>query len=78
MDHLREIYMDHAKTTIAVLLYLVTFGLHQASLKVDDQLALMHYHDINETWSNVRIQYRHSEETCIKEILYFDDFSEYN
>lgn len=53
MDHLREIYMDHAKTAVAVLLYLVTFGLHQASLKVDDQLALMHYHGVNGTWSNV-------------------------
>ncbi|XP_011868183.1 PREDICTED: uncharacterized protein LOC105562175 isoform X1 [Vollenhovia emeryi] len=52
MEHLREIYMDHAKTAIAVLLYLVTFGLHQASSKVDDQLALVHYHSINETWSN--------------------------
>lgn len=47
--------MDHAKTAVAVLLYLVAFGLHQASLKVDDQLALLHYHDVNETWSNVRI-----------------------
>lgn len=54
VDHLREIYMDHAKTALAVLLYLVTFGLHQASSKVDDQLALMHYYGINETWSNVR------------------------
>jgi len=54
MDHLREIYTDHAKTAIAIPLYLVTFGLHQAASKVDDRLALMHYHGINETWSNVR------------------------
>lgn len=54
MDHLREIYMDHAKTAIAIPLYLLTFSLHQASLKIDDQLALMHYRDINETmWPNV-------------------------
>lgn len=56
MDHLREIYTDHAKTAIAILLYLITFGLHQASSKFDDQLALTHYRNINETiWSNVRM-----------------------
>ena len=53
-DHLREIYTDHAKTAIAIPLYLITFGLHQASSKMDDQLALIHYQS-NETWSNVRI-----------------------
>ena len=54
MDHLREIYMDHAKTAIAIPLYLLTFSLHQASLKIDDQLALIQYRSINETtWSNV-------------------------
>ncbi|KAL0118980.1 hypothetical protein PUN28_009542 [Cardiocondyla obscurior] len=52
MEHLREIYMDHAKTAIAVLLYLATFGLHQVTSKVDDQLALMHYQNVNETWPN--------------------------
>ncbi|XP_077269012.1 uncharacterized protein LOC143901012 [Temnothorax americanus] len=62
MDHLREIYMDHAKTVIAVLFYLVTFGLHQASSKVDDQLALLHYHGINETWSNNTAQETFLEE----------------
>lgn len=48
--------MDHAKNAIAIPLYLITFSLHQATSKVDDQLALMHYHNhINETmWSNVR------------------------
>lgn len=43
MDHLREIYTDHAKTALAIPLYLITFGLHQASSKIDDQLALVHY-----------------------------------
>lgn len=58
MDHLREIYMDHAKTAIAVPLYLITFSLHQASLKIDDQLALIHYRDMNETtWPNVSISW---------------------
>lgn len=52
MDHLREIYMDHAKTAIAIPLYLLTFSFHQASLKIDDQLALIHYRNINETWPN--------------------------
>ncbi|XP_028048153.1 uncharacterized protein LOC105833765 isoform X1 [Monomorium pharaonis] len=52
MDHLHEIYTDHSKTAIAIPLYLVTFGLHQASLKINDEIALIHYHRINETWSN--------------------------
>ncbi|EZA50621.1 hypothetical protein X777_10972 [Ooceraea biroi] len=53
MDHLREIYADHAKTALSIPLYLVTFGLHQVSSKIDDQLALAHYYNNNETtWSN--------------------------
>ncbi|XP_011638895.2 uncharacterized protein LOC105428334 [Pogonomyrmex barbatus] len=64
MDHLREICTGHAKTSIAISLYLATFGLHQASLKVEDQLALLHYHDINETLrSNNTMQ-----ETFIEEL----------
>lgn len=64
MDHLREIYMDHAKTAIAIPLYLLTFSFHQASLKIDDQLALMHYRNINETmWSNNTAQ-----ETLLEEL----------
>lgn len=56
MDHLREIYMDYPKTAIAIPLYLLTFSFHQASLKIDDQLALIHYRNINETmWPNVSI-----------------------
>ncbi|XP_014469192.1 PREDICTED: uncharacterized protein LOC106741572 [Dinoponera quadriceps] len=52
-DHLREIYTDHARSAIAVPLYLVTFGLHQASSRTDDRLAVARYCDINETiWSN--------------------------
>lgn len=62
MDHLREIYVDHAKTAIAVPLYLVTFALHQASSKIDDQLALTHY-NVNDTmWTNVRA--RDPEQLC--------------
>ncbi|KYN00665.1 PREDICTED: uncharacterized protein LOC108775679 [Cyphomyrmex costatus] len=61
-EHLREIYTDHAKTAIAVPLYLVTFGLHQASSKMDDQLALIHYQSINETWSNNTTQETFLEE----------------
>ncbi|EGI57334.1 hypothetical protein G5I_14805 [Acromyrmex echinatior] len=60
-DHLREIYTDHAKTAIAIPLYLVTFGLHQASSKMDDQLALIHYQS-NETWSNNTTQETFLEE----------------
>ncbi|XP_072747673.1 uncharacterized protein [Anoplolepis gracilipes] len=63
MDHLREIYMDHTKTAIAIPLYLLTFGLHQASLKIDDQLALIHYRNINESvWPNNTAQETLSEE----------------
>ncbi|XP_032683010.1 uncharacterized protein LOC116849708 [Odontomachus brunneus] len=52
-DHLREIYTDHARSVIAIPLYLATFSLHQASSRVDDQLALTHYCNINETiWLN--------------------------
>lgn len=55
IDHLREIYMDHAKTAITIPLYLVTFGLHQATAKTDDQLLLILYYSGNETTrSNVR------------------------
>ncbi|XP_011707602.1 PREDICTED: uncharacterized protein LOC105462595 [Wasmannia auropunctata] len=61
-DHLREIYTDHAKTAIAIPLYLITFGLHHASSKVDDQLALIHYRGINETWSNNTMQETFLEE----------------
>ncbi|KYN38205.1 hypothetical protein ALC56_07245 [Trachymyrmex septentrionalis] len=60
-DHLREIYTDHAKTAIAIPLYLITFGLHQASSKMDDQLALIHYQS-NETWSNNTTQETFLEE----------------
>ncbi|KAL6441644.1 hypothetical protein ACFW04_003639 [Cataglyphis niger] len=64
MDHLREINMDHAKTAIAIPLYLLTFSFHQASLKIDDQLALMHYRNINDTmWSNNTMQ-----ETLLEEL----------
>ncbi|XP_011161739.2 uncharacterized protein LOC105197188 isoform X2 [Solenopsis invicta] len=63
MDHLREIYTDHAKTAIAIPLYLVTFGLHQASLKMNDQIALAHYYSINKTWSN-----NTSQETFLEEL----------
>ncbi|GAB1859870.1 hypothetical protein CAJAP_01108 [Camponotus japonicus] len=64
MDYLREIYMDHAKTAIAIPLYLLTFSFHQASLKIDDQLALIHYRNINETtWPNNTAQ-----ETLLEEL----------
>lgn len=55
INHLHEIYTNHARSVIAVPFYLAMFGLHQASSKVDDQLALTHYYNINKTiWSNVR------------------------
>ncbi|XP_012227236.1 arginine/serine-rich coiled-coil protein 2 [Linepithema humile] len=66
MDHLREIYMDHAKTAIAVPLYLVTFALHQTSSKTDNLLALTHYRNVNATmWTNNTTQETFSEELKI-------------
>ncbi|XP_020288187.1 uncharacterized protein LOC109856881 isoform X3 [Pseudomyrmex gracilis] len=48
-EHLREIYTDYAKTAITIPLYLITFGLHQATAKTDDRLLLSLYHCGNDT-----------------------------
>ncbi|XP_051165823.1 uncharacterized protein LOC127284441 [Leptopilina boulardi] len=43
VEHLREIYMNEAKSAVAIPLYLITFCLHQVSLRVDDKLSLIYY-----------------------------------
>ncbi|XP_033211851.1 uncharacterized protein LOC117169540 [Belonocnema kinseyi] len=52
-DNLREIYINEAKSAVAIPLYLITFCLHQVSLRVDDKLSLIYYNasdsGINET-----------------------------
>ncbi|XP_043484703.1 uncharacterized protein LOC122512736 isoform X1 [Leptopilina heterotoma] len=42
-EHLRKIYMNEAKSAAAILFYLITFCLHQVSLRVDDKLSLIYY-----------------------------------
>nr|XP_034171632.1 uncharacterized protein LOC117600377 isoform X1 [Osmia lignaria] len=49
VEHLREIYLDYNKAVIAVPLYLITFCLHQVSLKIDNQLSLARYRNSNDS-----------------------------